>query len=295
MAVNKHFRNEKRMPSFYVMATIGVFIALCLIGMWILSTPSGEEVSNKVETVHKTSDGNYKEITDTQQFEESTTEIQQESEGKNNEETNNEEKNYEESSQAEPKTEEKGSNEYDDKEKEKEREKTEETPAEHEVNINNREEPPPDVEPPKLKENEFEENGAAQSEIQIENKEITNNWETQASESKEEKEKVEEIKEKIEEKTEEASTSDESTTGTPYSQREWNICDFEGATDYIPCLDNKEVIKNLPSTKHYEHRERHCPTSAPTCLVPLPQDYRSPIKWPQSRNEVFCPVFIPIF
>ena len=177
--------------------------------------------------------------------------------------------------------------------KEKEREKTEETPAEHEVD--NREERPPDEEPPKLKENEFEENGAAQSEIQIENKEITNNWETQASESKEEKEKVEEIKEKIEEKTEEALTLDESTTGTPYSQREWEICDFEGATDYIPCLDNKEVIKSLPSTKHYEHRERHCPSSAPTCLVPLPQGYCLPIKWPQSRNEVLCSVFISIF
>ena len=129
MATNKHIINDKRMPSFYVLATIAVFIALCLIGMWILSTPSGEEVSNKVEPVHKTSEGNYKEITDTQQFEESTTEIQQETEGKNNEETNNEEtnneeKNNEESSQAEtpePKTEEKGSSEYDDKEKEKER------------------------------------------------------------------------------------------------------------------------------------------------------------------------------
>ena len=84
MAGNKHFRNEKRMPSFYVMTTIGVFIALCLIGMWILSTPSGEEASNKVETVHKTSDGNQKEIpeSETQQFEESAPEIQEETQEK---------------------------------------------------------------------------------------------------------------------------------------------------------------------------------------------------------------------
>ena len=174
----------------------------------------------------------------------------------------------------EPKTEERESNENAGKEEETE--KTEKIPAN---------EPPPDSEPPKVKENELEENGGAQSEIQIENKEITNNWETQASESKEEKEKVEEVVGKIEEKTEEGFTPDE---GTQPSQNEWKVCDFQGATDYIPCLDNKEAIDRLPSTKHYEHRERHCPSSAPTCIVPLPQDYRSPIKWPQSRNEVYC-------
>jgi hypothetical protein len=124
------------------------------------------------------------------------------------------------------------------------------------------------------KEIEVEGNGGAQSEIQIEeNKENLSSWETQATESEEEKEK-EKVREVEIERTK--------------MQSEWKQCNFEGATDYIPCLDNKEAIRNLPDTKHYEHRERHCPSTANSCLVPLPKGYLTPIKWPQSRNEVFA-------
>ncbi|KAH7447690.1 hypothetical protein KP509_01G117100 [Ceratopteris richardii] len=70
-------------------------------------------------------------------------------------------------------------------------------------------------------------------------------------------------------------------------ENDWALCEFDGAIDYIPCLDNIDAIKALPSTKHYEHRERHCPDPAPTCLVPLPDGYRTPIPWPKSRNEVW--------
>ncbi|GER35271.1 S-adenosyl-L-methionine-dependentmethyltransferases superfamily protein [Striga asiatica] len=67
----------------------------------------------------------------------------------------------------------------------------------------------------------------------------------------------------------------------------WKVCKTTAGTDYIPCLDNLEAIKKLPSTKHYEHRERHCPEHSPTCLVPLPEGYRRSIEWPKSREQIW--------
>ena len=61
-----------------------------------------------------------------------------------------------------------------------------------------------------------------------------------------------------------------------------------GMEDHIPCLDNQEAIKKLKNTAHYEHRERHCPTAAETtrCMVPLPNNNKVHVPWPQSRDEV---------
>ena len=66
----------------------------------------------------------------------------------------------------------------------------------------------------------------------------------------------------------------------------WKVCNTTAGPDYIPCLDNVLAIRSLKSTKHYEHRERHCPDSPPTCLVPLPEGYKRPIEWPKSREKV---------
>ncbi len=68
----------------------------------------------------------------------------------------------------------------------------------------------------------------------------------------------------------------------------WRRCTWRGAQDYIPCLDNKNYLRHNKAHKHFEHRERHCPSEAeqPKCLVPLPPGYKSPILWPQSRDEV---------
>jgi len=107
-------------------------------------------------------------------------------------------------------------------------------------------------------------NAEAQSETSTE----LNNWSTQSAES--EKEKV--------------------SQGVPLSDKQksysWKLCNASAGPDYIPCLDNIKAIKRLRSTKHYEHRERHCPDEPPTCLVPLPERYRSPVKWPKSRDKV---------
>ncbi|CAI9759737.1 unnamed protein product [Fraxinus pennsylvanica] len=57
--------------------------------------------------------------------------------------------------------------------------------------------------------------------------------------------------------------------------------------EYIPCLDYKEAIKKLNSTKKGE--QRHCPEKGKelNCLIPAPKGYRTPIRWPKSRDEVW--------
>lgn len=66
---------------------------------------------------------------------------------------------------------------------------------------------------------------------------------------------------------------------------EWGICNKNA--DYIPCLDNMKAVKALPSRRHMEHRERHCPDPAPTCLVPLPKGYKISLPWPRSRDMIW--------
>nr|CAB3478730.1 unnamed protein product [Digitaria exilis] len=70
----------------------------------------------------------------------------------------------------------------------------------------------------------------------------------------------------------------------------WELCEVGkgvAAADYIPCLDNVKAIKSLKSTRHMEHRERHCPEPRPRCLVPLPDRYRRPVPWPLSRDMIW--------
>ncbi|PON37355.1 putative methyltransferase PMT [Parasponia andersonii] len=59
--------------------------------------------------------------------------------------------------------------------------------------------------------------------------------------------------------------------------------------EYIPCLDNEQAIKKLKSTERGERFERHCPEPRRglNCLVPPPKDYKTPIPWPKSRDEVW--------
>ncbi|XP_057441908.1 probable methyltransferase PMT11 [Lotus japonicus] len=60
-------------------------------------------------------------------------------------------------------------------------------------------------------------------------------------------------------------------------------------SEYIPCLDNAEVIEKLESTEKGERFERHCPVEGKglNCLVPPPKGYRPPVPWPRSRDEVW--------
>lgn len=107
----------------------------------------------------------------------------------------------------------------------------------------------------------------AQSELLNETTTGNGSFSTQATLSKNEKDKQ----------------SSEAMEQNTYS---WKVCNVTAGPDYIPCLDNMEAIRSLRSTKHYEHRERHCPDNPPTCLVVLPEGYRRPIAWPTSREKV---------
>ncbi|XVF64451.1 hypothetical protein PTKIN_Ptkin09bG0170800 [Pterospermum kingtungense] len=109
----------------------------------------------------------------------------------------------------------------------------------------------------------------AQSEISTESTIQNGAWSTQAEESQNEKK------------------SQQSSISSEENSHHWKFCKSTAGPDYIPCLDNWQVIRKLPSTKHYEHRERHCPDEAPTCLVPLPGGYKRSIKWPKSRDKIW--------
>ncbi|XP_008781596.1 probable methyltransferase PMT26 [Phoenix dactylifera] len=110
---------------------------------------------------------------------------------------------------------------------------------------------------------------ATQSELLNETNTQNGAWSTQAVESRNEKE------------VQAASSKGQNVA---YS---WKLCNVTAAFDYIPCLDNEEAIKKLRSTKHFQHRERHCPDEAPTCLVPLPEGYKQQIAWPNSRDKIW--------
>ncbi|KAK9941556.1 hypothetical protein M0R45_007260 [Rubus argutus] len=86
---------------------------------------------------------------------------------------------------------------------------------------------------------------------------------------------------KIEKETQKSSVS------KYQSEYGWKLCNVTAGSDYIPCLDNWNSIRRLPSTMYYEHRERHCPEEASTCLVPLPEGYKRPIQWPTSREKIW--------
>ncbi|KAM3361018.1 putative methyltransferase PMT26 [Capsicum galapagoense] len=109
-----------------------------------------------------------------------------------------------------------------------------------------------------------------QSEILKESTTQNGPWSTQAAESEKENE------------SQGSSSSMDNKRGD-----KWKLCKTYAGPDYIPCLDNLEAIRKLPSTSHYEHRERHCPIEAPTCLVPLPSGYKQPIGWPRSREQIW--------
>ncbi|KAJ0253633.1 methyltransferase PMT27 [Hirschfeldia incana] len=108
--------------------------------------------------------------------------------------------------------------------------------------------------------------------IPKESAESQKSWKSQATESKDEKQRQ---------------TSESNNADSIMSGKAWELCNATAAYDYIPCLDNEEAIKKLKSRGHFEHRERHCPEDPPTCLVSLPEGYKESIKWPESRDKIW--------
>jgi hypothetical protein len=107
-------------------------------------------------------------------------------------------------------------------------------------------------------------------------KESKKQWSTQADESRGEKER---------QNINESGSSSNSVVDQEVQDLKWSICNVTAGADYIPCLDNEKYLKTS-HRKHYEHRERHCPEDAPTCLVSLPKGYKTHVPWPGSRDKV---------
>lgn len=81
--------------------------------------------------------------------------------------------------------------------------------------------------------------------------------------------------------------SEGSSSDVGFGIKKFGLCPRE-MSEYIPCLDNEDEIRKLPSTEKGERFERHCPEQGRglNCLVPAPNGYRTPIPWPRSRDEV---------
>lgn len=320
MASGRYTRLDVRRSSsnYCSTVTVVVFVALCLIGVWMMTSsymspsqnivvPQGKQKTEvKQDVVKGNSESN------TKQFEDNAGDLPEdatkgdsntsvsEDDKNNNENTSASEENQEEktneglgeesktddTNKGEAENEEKGTKEADSK-KESEEGSVESKPESDEENKS--EENPSETNDDKKEDGRIEEKvdenqdkdsdesgskedgqakeegskevypSGAQSELLKETTTQIGAFSTQADESKNEKEAQKSSKPKQQEAF------------------AWKLCKTTAGSDYIPCLDNWDAIHHLRSTKHYEHRERHCPAEPPTCLVPLPEGYRRPV------------------
>ncbi|XP_047340777.1 probable methyltransferase PMT24 [Impatiens glandulifera] len=300
MALGKYSRVDGRKSSNYCSTlTVVVFVAVCLAGVWMLMSSSVVPIQDmELSTDETTTSGvvqdlNGKNFEDTSgdinavdretnvESQELTTQVTETTEDKTENESNPEK---EENDEVKSEELESKSNLSDDSNSEdgggeaKSEENTGETDqtttsttpdsevAENKDENSNQE---------NIEDNGQEKNSnevfkaASQSEILNETTTQNGPWSTQAAESENEKQ------------------SQKTTSFIDSSNSKWKLCNVTAGPDYIPCLDNIKAIRKLPSTNHYEHRERHCPDEPPTCLVPLPEGYRKSVSWPKSREQIW--------
>ncbi|CAO1942531.1 unnamed protein product [Urochloa humidicola] len=328
MAFGRGAKMDGRRPSsssssFCTTTTVVVFVALCLVGAWMMTSSTvfplevssnkkpvvkqqpapvnfgasgnGGESSGKFEDTDNNDttvpeESNNKEAPEEERFTENTEkpEEKEQEPPKEREETKDtfadangksegrpdDVKNEDDGDKSEEKKDDEITNESGDEKPDGERKDDQDQKTEGDAT----QEESPQIEE-KVEENGEKEQSSnsnevfpdgAQSELLKESNTQNGSFPTQAAESKNEKEVQ--------------ASSKTSGDQTSYS---WKLCNSSASTDYIPCLDNEKAIKKLRSTKHYEHRERHCPEEPPTCLVPLPEGYKCPIEWPKSRDKVW--------
>ena len=271
MAFGRYSRVDGRKSSSHCSTiSVIVFVAFCLVGIWVFMSstvpvedqelPSEEPVSEVKR--HIVTDDDSKQFEDTSGDAQLTEEVRQEetaareqSEAETESRNEPDERMGSEDGNANPtgadlNTEATEVNESERPEPEERQESSDETKQDVDQQSSSEQSDGQDgAESELLRENKVEDGGA---------------WSTQAVESQNEK------------KSQQKSQNGQA----------WKLCNVTAGPDYIPCLDNWGAIRKLRSTKHYEHRERHCPEEPPTCLVSLPEGYKKSVKWPISRDKV---------
>lgn len=268
MALGKYSRVDGRKSMNYCSSiTFVVFVGVCLVGVWMMTSSSMVPVKNVVEPSREDEGEVKTKVSETSERKEDN--VSSESNPSNE----NQSKQFEDNPGDLPEDATKGDNnvvetrtdttenamDSYDKKSEKSEESKDGNKAEGQIEEKKSEETP----------GEKKEVFPSGAQLELLNETLTQDgaWKTQAAESKKE-----------------TSESLESDQKTGFS---WKICNVTAGSDYIPCLDNLQAIRNLRSTKHYEHRERHCPDDPPTCLVSLPEGYQRSIEWPTSREKIW--------
>ncbi|CAN7009781.1 unnamed protein product [Brassica oleracea var. botrytis] len=296
MAMGKYSRVDgKKSSSYGLTITIVLIVSLCLVGTWMFtsswsasddsagysSTDTAKDVDSVTKNVAEEKEEENEAVTENSQVktepEESSGEKTEVVEDRKENGDGDEEKEKivkevesesDESKEKVVKEVESESDEAKEKEKTQLEESTEENKSED--GNNGTEENASETEESTEKSNKEVFPAGDQAEITKETTTKDGSWSTQLVESQNEK------------KAQESSVPKDQQ-----SSYEWKTCNVTAGPDYIPCLDNLQVIKKLQSTMHYEHRERHCPEESPRCLVSLPDGYKRSIKWPNSREKIW--------
>ncbi|WZZ49511.1 hypothetical protein YC2023_049618 [Brassica napus] len=296
MAMGKYSRVDgKKSSSYGLTITIVLIVSLCLVGTWMFtsswsasddsagysSTDTAKDVDSVTKNVAEEKKEENEAVTENSQVktepEESSGEKTEVVEDRKENGDGDEEKEKivkevesesDESKEKVVKEVESESDEAKEKEKTQLEESTEENKSED--GNNGTEENASETEESTEKSNKEVFPAGDQAEITKETTTKDGSWSTQLVESQNEK------------KAQESSVPKDQQ-----SSYEWKTCNVTAGPDYIPCLDNLQVIKKLQSTMHYEHRERHCPEESPRCLVSLPDGYKRSIKWPNSREKIW--------
>lgn len=331
MANGKYTRVDGRRSasSYCSMVTITVFVALCLVGVWMMTSSSSSSVvpvqnvdepaqEKKSEVKEQLPESN--ESSSNQQFEDNNADLPEDATkgGKNekiqeniekSDEKSNEESKFDDGSNRQTQNDDNKTGDGDSKtDSEGGETNTDESEKKSYSDENGNKSDSDDGE--KKSDGKSEESSGEKVDGQVEEKEDQN--ENKESEKSSDDKKEDDSKNQSSnelfpsgaqlELTNETTTQKGSfSTQAAESKNEkeaqqssnqqngynWKLCNVTAGADFIPCLDNLQAIKKLRSTKHYEHRERHCPEEPPTCLVPLPEGYKRSIEWPTSREKIW--------
>ncbi|XP_023741007.1 probable methyltransferase PMT26 [Lactuca sativa] len=285
MAPGKHSKNDGRKSTnnYCSTVTLVAFVALCLVGVWMMTSSSVVPLQNLDTTLKNTNEVRTvvtddsiiskdetptPDNTTSKQFEDNPGDLPEDATKGDNSGNSQHEKNNSKEDNTQTQVQETTIQNEDEKETnsdEKDSKKDEDSKDEkQEISEEGKE----GKEDSSSNQVEILPSGA-QSELLSETSAQNGSFSTQATESMNEKEGHKEKK------------------GEKDYGYNWKLCNVTAGPDYIPCLDNLQAIKGLRTTKHYEHRERHCPENPPTCLVPLPEGYQRPIEWPTSREKIW--------